>query len=233
MERLRPGRIAHERLTRLRRGGFSVVEMLVVLAIIGVLSVIVIVGHSSFSQTLLLANTTSDVALSLRNAQVYGIGSRAIGAVSNAGYGIDFSSANPSSFTFFADIDPNPCTTSYNPTCKIGNNLYSNATELVQTFLLNNGMKIDNFCAIAGSNTYCKTGGTVNEMKQLSIVFTRPNTSAAFTIVNSSNAVVTGVSFTKVCVTIASPEGASRSLFVTQVGGIAKGGSCPPSGGAL
>src|SRR3989338_1630750 len=112
--------------------GFTVIELLVVAGIISVLSIIVIVGQQAFGRGLLLANAASDVALSLRNAQVFGIGSRTVGTVSNAGYGLDFSIASPSSFSFFADTDP--LASCGAPNCKPGNGYYTSADALVQLY---------------------------------------------------------------------------------------------------
>ncbi len=209
--------------------GFTIVELVVVAAIIAVLSIVVILGQSSFSRTILLSTTAADIALTLRNAQIYGIGSRTIGVVSNAGYGLDFDSAAPGSFVFFADTDP--AAACVRPNCTPGNGYFiSGADSLVQTFTLNNRMEISNFCAftLMPATSYCKTGGA-NSTQHLSIVFTRPNTTAVFGVGNVGAGATTtgGVPFTVACVKVSSPEGATRSLFVNQVGEISATSTCP------
>src|SRR3989344_4714141 len=88
------------------RRAFTLIELLVVTAIIGVLSLVVVVNQGSFNRTFMLANTSYDIALTLRNAQTFGMGSRSRDGSENAGYGIHFDKNTPKSFILFADIFP-------------------------------------------------------------------------------------------------------------------------------
>ena len=81
---------------------------MVVLTIIVVITTVVVASQSSFNKTLILVNTAYDIALTLRSAETYGLGSRAFGGVVNAGYGLNFQSGTPQSFTLFADTYPAP-----------------------------------------------------------------------------------------------------------------------------
>lgn len=222
--------------------GVTLIELVVVAGIIAVLSAVLIVGHATFSKTLLLANTASDVALSFRNAEVYGIGSRATGAVSNAGYGLDFSTGSATTYTFFADTDPLPggvgschplpVNGASAPNAIPGNCYYTAGDNPpIQTFTLNNGMQIKHFCAYlptGGGVWYCNAGGGV-AIQHLSIVFARPNTSATFGVgaIGAGFTSVAGISFTKACISIESPQATNRSVLVNQVGEIVATQSCP------
>ena len=101
----------HARLKRLQRmndrkplRGFTLIEMLVVLAIIVVISAIVFTGENNFNRSFFITNTVYDVALTLRQAQTYGLSSQAYGATQNAGYGIYISNESPSTYVMFADV---------------------------------------------------------------------------------------------------------------------------------
>jgi len=217
-----------------------VIELVVVTAIIGILSTVVIVSQGSFSRTILLKNTAADIALSLRSAQVFGIGSQSTSNFeTNAPYGIDFSSAGTNSYIFFADTAPSVAYkastsgTPSNPASKSGDGVYcptsgyptecSNSNKrpdvAVQTYTLNNGMTIDNFCAYVGASKYCKTGGTTSGMTHLSITFTRPNPSAAFKVLDGAGATVVA-SFDQACITVKSPAQVQRAILVTAIGQI-------------
>ena len=87
---------------RLRRA-FTLIELLVVLAIIGVIMTIVISSQGAFNKTLILSNAGYDIALTLRDTESYGLGSRASGTVANAGYGVQLQNSLPSSFILFAE----------------------------------------------------------------------------------------------------------------------------------
>ena len=212
------------------RAGFTVIELLVVAMIIGALSVIVILGQTSFNRTILLSNTASDIALSLRHAQTYGIGTRGVGVggvnYSNADFGLYFEGSN--SYAFFADTTPNNCSTSYDPTCNLGNDYYDTTDLTVQTYSLNNAMTISNFCGIyilgASETDYCKSGGTATAIG-LSIVSKRPNNYAIIRAITSPG--VATAELTKACITVKSPEGTTRSIVVTNAGHITDTASCP------
>ena len=202
--------------------------MVVVAAIIGILAVIVLVSHASFTNTVILTNTAYDVALSLRNAQSFGIGSRTIvvGAAfkNNVSYGIDISNTN--GFIVYADTDGgNPACTQ--PNCNPGNNFYTNSDATFQTYTLNNGMKISQYCVGAiGGASVCNPVA-----EHISITFTRPNTNVVF----AEGAIGQGLlipglgapPFNKACITIASPDGKTRAVTVNKVGQIAVLASCP------
>src|SRR5678810_853508 len=88
--------------------GFSLIELLVVLAIITIITAVVISSQSAFNKTLVLQNTAYDVALTLRFAETYALGSRARELTVNTGYGLHFTTGTPDSFAFFADVFPSP-----------------------------------------------------------------------------------------------------------------------------
>jgi len=181
---------------------------MVVLAIIGVVTSIVFSNQGSFNKTIILANTAYDVALSLRSAESYGVGGRAIGAITNAGYGMHFQNSSPESFVLFADIYPGSLCAGAKPDCKIGDHVYtSGSDQFIQTYTLGNGITVSNLCAYSGNNTSCSS------VSSLDIVFTRPNPDAFITADGTSY--VGGA-----CLTLTSPQGGFRYVMVTSSGQI-------------
>ncbi|MGH7175638.1 MAG: pilus assembly FimT family protein, partial [Minisyncoccia bacterium] len=109
-----------------RSSGFTLIEMMVSLAIVTIIAGVVLTSHSSFSNSLIVSNTAYDVALSMREAQSYGIGVRGLGSTVNVGYGLDFSAATPLSYRFFSDgYGGATCGASAPPNCKPGDGVYS------------------------------------------------------------------------------------------------------------
>lgn len=197
---------------------------MVVLAIIVTVTAITLSSQSSFNKTLVLANTAYDIALTLRSAETYGIGSRARGGVANAGYGVHFEKATPESFTLFADSQPAPNAANCHglpeggalaPDAKPGNCTYDGPSsgEKVATYILGNGITVGDFCAYAFGSWSCAREG----LAALDIVFARPNPDPFINIQG-----------TKACLTVSSPHGGSRFVSVAASGEItANAPSCP------
>ncbi len=200
--------------------GFTLIELLVVLAIIGAISTIVLTSQSSFNKTLVLANTAYDIALTLRSAENFGLGSRALGTNANAGYGLHFDSGTTGSFMLFADIWPATDLVCTRPDCKPGDHLYSPTDALVRTYTLGNGIVVSDFCAFSSGGWRCAATG---DLSTLDIVFSRPNPDA---FINANGSTFT--SYSAACLTITSPQKTSRFISVAASGQIiANAPSCP------
>ncbi|MHB1163405.1 MAG: pilus assembly FimT family protein [Minisyncoccota bacterium] len=214
------------------RRGFTLIELMVVLAIIIVITGLVFSSQSSFNKSLVLANTAYDVALTLHSAQTYGLGSRSSAGMSNIGYGVDFQKTKPSNFTLFADTSPAPNPSNCHglpsggasaPDAKYGDCAYQTSEKVVD-YTMNNGISISDFCAYtSGLSVVCAVanGGTLSS---LDIVFSRPNPNQPFISTNG----LYSAAWTKACITIASSQGTSRSVTVTSSGEITTdANSCP------
>lgn len=219
-------------------GGFTLVEMLVVLAIISIITIIVITSQSAFNKTLILANAAYDVALTIRSAQSYGVGSRAGTGVSRAGYGLSFrgfgNGATPSSFIFFADSSPGPSELSSRchpaddytaPDAKAGDCAYQAGQDVkISDFALHRGISFKDLCTYTAGTWQCANSNG-NAITSFDIVFVRPDPAP---YMSKNGSYVAGNPVTKMCLTLASPQGGTRYVSVTSSGEInADAPSCP------
>lgn len=203
--------------------GFTLVELLVVLAIIGIITSIVFSSQSTFNKTLVLSNTAYDVALTLRSAQTFGLGSRAVGTITNAGYGVHFESGSPDSFILFADTDPDPDASNCHglpingissPTARPGDCAYDVVKDQkIQEYVLGNDITISNFCAYT-STWSCARGGGITS---LDIIFSRPNPDP-FMSVGGHYSMLFPV--TKACLTLSSADGGTHFIAIAASGQI-------------
>ncbi len=206
--------------------GLSIVELIVVLAIIIILTSVAITGQSAFDRSLLLTDTAYTVAFSIREAQTLGLSSRAFGGIQNTGYGIRFDVASPTSYIEYADTTPgepgstqsgdcpgHTITDAGSPDARPGNCQYdAEAGELVRRYVLNRGYHIGKVCGSTGSVTKCS--GT--DFDLLDITFMRPSTNAVTLGRTSSNNLIP---FSSVLIYVQSPNNvAERCVTVTSVG---------------
>jgi prepilin-type N-terminal cleavage/methylation domain-containing protein len=146
---------------RQRSAGFTLLEMLVVIAIFGILSAVVIFNYSAFTNGTLLTNTAYEMALHIRNAQVFGIAARNSETGFKNSYGIHVDIVNsPESYTFFADTREN--------------NRFDSVDQIIETFNFERGIVVDDVKVTAGSFR-CRS---VSVFKNLSVIFERPNSEA-------------------------------------------------------
>ena len=153
-------------------GGFTVVELLVTVAIFVFMTALIIFRYGSFNQGAILTDLAYDVASTVRTAQTYGVSVKATAPVAgvqlyNSAYGVDFSLDTPTKFTMFADT----------PSGTVG--VFDASDSGTSTYNLMQGAKITQLCT--GSQA-----SDCNAVHALDISFKRPNPSAVFYSCTSS-----------------------------------------------
>ncbi|MEK7107281.1 MAG: GIY-YIG nuclease family protein [Patescibacteria group bacterium] len=156
-------RIGFDSVRKSGKGGFTLIELVVVVAIITVVTSVVLVSNTKYGGSVLLQNLAYDIALSIRQAQVYGISVRGFGTTNmfTAGYGMHFDINDNAHYELFADAD--------------GNGLFSNASENVppSPYVIGRNYRIKKLCAPAGTNF-----SSCASVQQLDILYKRPEPDA-------------------------------------------------------
>lgn len=132
------------RARRARESGLTLVELIVVVAIMVIVSSLILANNTQFGGKVLLQNLAYDVALTIRQAQVYGISVQRFSTDTFArAYGVHFlqnAQGVQGQFALFADVIGSnglyDCTTPGNPlTC-----------ELVNVYAMRTGYRISDIC---------------------------------------------------------------------------------------
>jgi prepilin-type N-terminal cleavage/methylation domain-containing protein len=204
------------------KAGFTVVEMLVVLAIFAIISSIVISNYSDFRSSVSLENLSQDIALSIRRSQIYAMsvkGTTGVGPTPFPAYGIHFSNeSSPSysyggsqkSFIIFADLPPSTSPASYDQssnTCGYSN--LATGNECVEEVTINSTDFIKELCV----NSTCGLSGS------LDISFTRPNSDASFCFILPLGNSCAG-SVSSASIFISSLDGKTKKISVWNTGQI-------------
>lgn len=186
--------------TKNQESGFTLVELMVVASIFAVISSIVLFQNARFNNVVILENLAYDVALSVREAQVYGLSVRQdLGSGSfDFAYGIHVGASAPSNYVLFIDANEN--------------DRFDAPAETLQTFTLRKGFVIGRYCADNGGTPKC-SDTSADEMEGLSVVYRRPDPEG---LIRTD----TGVSYSRAEIVLQAPNGNERSVVIYTSGQI-------------
>lgn len=189
--------------------GFTLVELIVVSTIILLISVFIFFQQSKFNSSTILRSLTYSVALSVRQAQVYGTSVRESSpgsGIFGQGYGVYIPSAGTATDnTYYMFSDNN------------GDGAYTSGEEL-PVYRLGTGYRISAVCAVAVG------GSTCNALTSLTVYFRRPNPDACISSAVSPAACALGATevYSRAYITVGNGGNTdSRSIKVTDTGQIA------------
>ncbi|MEL6804356.1 MAG: prepilin-type N-terminal cleavage/methylation domain-containing protein [Bacteroidota bacterium] len=138
--------------------GFSILEVLITAAIIGIITAVVVVRYSSFNNAVLLKSQAYEVALDIREAQTFALSARGTGGDFREDFGLYFDTNNPGGYLLFRDgNDEAPAQ-------------YDDGEQVGVPYFIDSRFEIQKICVNA-----CST-----EIDNISITFKRPDFDALF-----------------------------------------------------
>ena len=177
--------------------GFTLIELLVVVAIIVMVSAAIFANTNKFGGQTLLQNLAYDIALSVREAQVYGISVQGSTGNFNTGYGMHFDTTHTTTYHLFDDIQVNGV---YDATP---------VSEDVKPspYTIGQGFYISGLCAPAIPCT---------PVTSLDVIFIRPEPDAW---INATCSVINGVEScsngtASASITVTSPRGGTMRVII-------------------
>jgi prepilin-type N-terminal cleavage/methylation domain-containing protein len=147
--------------------GFTLIELIVVLAIFAIITGIALADQGNLNSNILVSNLAYEIGLSIRQAQSYGVGVRAVSTTGgfDGAYGVSFDVSKPNRIILFNDLN--------------GDNLYEDGEEDSELQVVNQqGNKIVATCVELDPGQKCTKDTGVG---LLTITFKRPNPEAVFT----------------------------------------------------
>lgn len=181
--------------------GFTLIEMLVSLAIFALMTSLLLAKYGNFNQGVLLTNLAYDVALTIRNAQSYGLNAKSAQrnldafqqSTGGGSYGVHFTTTDKTHFTFFVDAN--------------NNGIYDDVGADLGVTSIKRGSSVSNLCVAAASP--CGVG---NNVTSLDISFVRPDPNA---IIKSG-----GVTYDYAEITVKASDGTTRVISIRSNGQI-------------
>jgi hypothetical protein len=138
--------------------------MLVVIGIIVIISGVILANNSRFGGVVQLQNLAYDIALSIRQAQVYGISVQRFNTSSTfaAAYGMHFAVSSPNTYVLFGDVNT-PINGVYDPGGAV--------PELVQSTTIQAGYTVNALYTTP-------VGGVETSVNSIDITYRRPDPDA-------------------------------------------------------
>lgn len=173
--------------------GFTIIELMISVGIFAMMTSLLLAKYGNFNQGILLTNLAYDVALTIRNAQSYGLNVKS--AVRNDNrfeypYGVNFTTGK--TFIFFADVNITP------------DFVYDEGADInLSKTTIRTSSFIDKICV--GTPT-------CTDVLSLDIAFKRPNPDA---IING----VTANSYAEIV--LKASDGSTKKVIVRSTGQIA------------
>lgn len=177
---------------------------MIVVSIMGVISSVVFYNYGDFNDSLALSSAANEVAIAIRQSQVYGINVKESTTGStqfNYSFGIYFDRSRTNYRVFVDSVIP-------------ANNKYD-AGESVELFNLRNGVRINNVCDTTGGPANCNRPN--NLVQGINVIFTRPNPDAKIYFAdNSGNNILGPISAAKV--RLRSAKGTDKYVIIESTG---------------
>jgi len=212
---------------RAKRAGFTLVEMMVCIAIFAMMTALLVAKYGNFNQSVLLTDLAYDTAITVNTAQTYGLSvqSSNVGAGSsfNYAYGVEFC-ANPAAsgcgsvsnggttinlynnlLVLFADANINGSI--------IGDGIYNTGDIQESLYTITRGAVISSICVSNANGNDCPNSTNVT---RLDITFKRPNPDAAICINGIPCTASNGYPYAKI--TIKGTDGSTRQVIVRGTG---------------
>lgn len=178
--------------------GFTLIELMVTTGIMVIISAVVLANNSAFGGTVNLRNLAYDIALTIRQAQVYGVSVKRFGTSFGAGYGVHFAANDAGEFILFADA--------------ISSNGLYDTGEIVtppSPYTFAQGYQVVDLRAGAAGSSCSGTS-----VSNLDIVFVRPEPDARIRADGNGTLLDQG------CVVLQSPRGDRIAVLVEATGQI-------------
>ncbi len=189
-------------MNALRKNGFALIELLLAIALFGLISGFLVLIYQKMGDQLFLTATAYDIGLSFRETQSYGVSVKAqrVNEVDTftSGYGLHFDTASATTFVRFADAPGN-------------GQFFYDPSEAIGTLRIERNNRILKFCGIlvdSDSTEQC-------DLSFLDVVFVRPNPDAVIRTNKSDTE-----AYKAARVYIASPTGDTRVIEVVNTGQI-------------
>jgi len=219
-----------------KKRGFTLIELLVSIFIIGTIASVTVYNHKEFTDSLEITNLAYAMALSIREAQVYGTSVKAVEGNFEKAYGIHFNinsgtdpnfAGNNKAYLLFSDQN-NDKVYGEPPSSYLGFNTCENLANLecIQKIDIGRGNIIKDICARDGETVTCNVSSNVDKLKGVDLTFLRPKLDTHIRFRKTNGSLMTPPNRfdnKEAIICLESPSGRKKSISVLHTGQISVG----------
>lgn len=189
-----------------RCSGFSILEVLISAAIIGIITAVIVVRYGSFNNAILLKSQAYEIAIDIRETQQFAVSVRGSSGAFREDYGVYFSLGSPDKYVTFRDdgvleqvgVNGRVDSIAY----------YEAGEEIGAPNFIDSRFTISNICVNS-----CSTN-----VSDLSVTFNRPDYDAHFASVNADDQGVGAINDAKVTLQNVTDENITQSVVISPTG---------------
>lgn len=213
-------------LTEKDKSGFTLLELLISLAIIGLITSIVVFNQGDFSDQVSLSNVVNEIDLQIREAQAYGISVKEYIPSSNefnVAYGVDFNliaGLGGGNTSFISFVDRNPQDGVYGTPTSACVPVSVSTPECLFRFNLSRNNTISNLCVVKSDSTETCYADVTTPIARIDVTFLRPNPGARIAFYNNSGTSVNSTysGFRGAKIQLRSPKGKTQNVYIYTTG---------------
>ena len=161
----------HKKIKKPLLAGFSLIELMVTIGIVMLVTGLVMVRYSSFNSTVVLRSQAYELALDIREAQVFGVSVGGNSGSFRLAYGIYIDLQSPNTYLLFQDISGGT------------SKMYDIGEEVGERYTIDPRFSISSICTTVGGIETCDTAQSAHA----SIAFKRPDFDAVITTDSVAN----------------------------------------------
>ncbi len=194
-----------------KTSGFSLMEMLVSIAIVALIMAVVVLNQGDFTDSFNLSTNINDLELQIRQEQVFGISVKEFENEFSSAYGVSLSTFSEEEKLFYIVFADRTISGSKNGIYDSGSScVVGGSSECIKSNPLTRGVKINKICALNEVNpTTCS-----EIVGRADITFNRPYPNAKISFFDSSGLLITVSNAVGVQIELISPQGKLKSVKV-------------------
>lgn len=189
-----------------KQHGFSIFEVLITAAIIGIITGIIVVKYGSFNNIILLKSQAYEIALDIREAQLFAVSVRGESGTFREDYGLYFNLTAPDRYLLFQDSGTIEQVDEYGSVKSIA--YYDSGEEIGVPYFIDSRFELLSICV----------NNCADSVDDITVTFRRPDFDAQFASVSGDAYGVGTINDARITIANVTDNSIVRTIIVSPTG---------------